>query len=185
MPNAKRRVDNSIDISNKQKKLRKVKNIYLKDVLVKNKEQNLYSAIFELAKTAEDDPPVIFGWENVELFVAAINTAQAANPAPPPLPLGLNLPANLDVQGLKLAILRYARIPNSAPPLGTTALPCTLAQYGYCVGRLYRLDADPWTAHIKGYCGANTLPVATVYFPKARSDTLEYATEAIHNSLWR
>ena len=159
--------------------------ILLNDVLEKNKEPNLYSKLLELAETAEENPPVIFGWEKIELFVAAINTAKESITSSPPCPTGLVLPENLNVLDFKLAILRYTKIPNSEETLGTTALPCTLAQMGYSLGRLSVLNVDPWTAYIIEHGGVNIIPVATVYIPKEGTNTLEYAMEAFPNSLWR
>lgn len=196
MPKTKRQKDNCNVVSISPKKLRKGKNInkdiLLEDILMKNKEPDLYQEIMELAEKADDDPPVIFEWENVDKFVAAINTARRAVVAIPPLPPGLEFPVNdnaldidLDVHDFKCAILQYARVANAATPVGTTALPGTVAECCKCTSMLALLNVDPWTAHIVGYGGLNILPVASIYIPKARSNTLEGAMPAILNSLWR
>ena len=66
----------------------------LEDVLKGNKEEGLFDKIMKLADGAEDDPPVIFAWQNVEVFVQAIHAVQEQAAAPggvplPPDPLGL------------------------------------------------------------------------------------------------
>ena len=191
MPKAKRQNDNYIAFPISQKKSRKGKNndkdILLTDILEKNKEPGLYPQIMKLAKFVEDDPPIIFGWENVEQFVAAINTARHADPAPPALPPGLVLPVNnVNVLDFKRALLQYARVPNAAQPIGTTALPCTQAQFGTCIAILSLLSVDPWILHIIEHGGGvNILPVAFMYIPRARSNTLEVFMPQVVNSLWR
>ncbi len=59
----------------------------LDDVLKGNGEEHLFDKIMELSIHAEDDPPMIFGWKNVEVFVQAIQLAQAQAAAPGGLPL--------------------------------------------------------------------------------------------------
>ena len=106
----------------------------LEDVLKGNKKEGLFDKIMKLADGAEDDPPVFFSWQNVEVFVQAIHAAQTQAAAPggeplPPDPLGL--PAAVTEQNFKEAsLLEYARVPGAPARLGTTCLPCTQAQVG-------------------------------------------------------
>ena len=105
----------------------------LEDVLKRNGEEHLFDKIMELSVHVEDDPPVIFGWQNVEEFVRAIQTARAQAVAPDGVPLPadpLGLPAALTVQNFKEALLDHATIPGAAARLDTTCLPCSLAQFG-------------------------------------------------------
>lgn len=51
--------------------------VSLKNVLQANGEYDLYDEIKQLSQNAEENPPLIFGWENVEQFVEAIHVAQA------------------------------------------------------------------------------------------------------------
>ncbi|KAE9123167.1 hypothetical protein PF010_g6510 [Phytophthora fragariae] len=62
----------------------------LEDVLKANGEEHLYDKIMQLSAHVEDEPPVIFGWQNVEVFVQAIQAAQAQAVAPGGLPLPAN-----------------------------------------------------------------------------------------------
>jgi hypothetical protein len=48
----------------------------LEDILKKTGDEDLLDQLISLAENAEDDPPVIFGWENVERFAQAILTAR-------------------------------------------------------------------------------------------------------------
>ncbi|POM65075.1 Acetylpolyamine aminohydrolase, partial [Phytophthora palmivora] len=155
----------------------------LKDVLRCNGEIHLYDEILKLAVHADDDPPIIFGWKFVHEFVEAIGAAynQAANggAAVPDLPLGLNIPNpfTLTREEFKRALLTYARV-GTAGPLGTTCLPCIIGDYGFSVVRLERLSVHPWTQHIIGIGGAgNVLPIANVFIPKPRTDTLQPVLE--------
>ncbi|KAI2503273.1 hypothetical protein MHU86_11210 [Fragilaria crotonensis] len=101
----------------------------LKDVLKRNGEEHLFDEIMELALHVEDDPPVIFGWENVNAFVQAIQAAQAQAAAPGGLPLPpdpLGLPASgVTRENFKEAVMEYARVPEAEARLATTCLPCT------------------------------------------------------------
>ena len=160
----------------------------LEDVLKGNGEEHLYDEIMELAKYAEDDPPVIFGWQNVKVFVEAIQVAQAQAASPGGLPLPacpLALPAaGVNVQNFKEAVLEYARIPGAPAPLDTTCLPCTLESYGKVCGRLARLDLDPWIQRIVAVGVPNSPPIVHVYVPHPNSNTLDRVMSQFPNSLW-
>lgn len=159
----------------------------LEDVLKRNGEEHLFKKIMDLAVYVEDDPPVIFGWQNVEAFVQAIQAAQAQASAPGGLPLPpdpLGLPATVNVQNFKEAVLEYGRVPGAPPRLGTTCLPCSQEQYGGVVHLLGRLDFDPWIQRIITVGVPNSLPIARVYVPRPRSNTLGIAMLQFPNGLW-
>ena len=159
----------------------------LEDVLKRNGEEHLYDEIMKLADHVEDDPPVIFGWQNVEVFVQAIQAAQAQAAAPGGLPLPANplaLPAAVNVQNFKEAVLEYVRVQGAPAPLGTTCLPCSLGQCGEVAFTLSRLDFEPWIQRIIAVGVPNLLPIARVYVPRPRSNTLDRATRQFPNSLW-
>ncbi|KAI2507319.1 hypothetical protein MHU86_7155 [Fragilaria crotonensis] len=91
--------------------------ILIEDVLKGNEEEYLLNAIMKLVDGAEDDPPVMFAWKNVYVFVQAIHEAQAQAAAPggvplPPDPLGL--PAAVTEEIFKEAVLEYARVQRSS-----------------------------------------------------------------------
>ncbi|GMF22755.1 unnamed protein product [Phytophthora lilii] len=103
---------------------------------------------WELSAHVEDDPPVIFSWQNVEVFVEAIRAAQAQAVAPGGLPLPaypLALPGAVNVQNFKEAVLEYARVHGAAARLDTTCLPCSLEQFGQVTFMLGSLDLEPWS----------------------------------------
>jgi hypothetical protein len=159
----------------------------LEDVLKRNGEEHLFDKIMELSVHVEDEPPVIFGWQNVEEFVRAIQVAraQAGAPGGAPLPADpLGLPAALTVQNFKEAVLDYSRIQGALARLDTTCLLCTLAQSIQVGGRLQRLDLDPWIRHIVAVGVPNMLPIACVYVPRPRSNTLDNVMEKFPNSVW-
>jgi hypothetical protein len=158
----------------------------LEDVLKKNGEQNLQKKILKLARR-EDDPPVIFGWQNVEAFVRAIQTAraQAAAPGGVPLPADpLGLPAAFTVQDFKEALLDHATVPGAAGRLDTTCLPCSSGQSLQVAFTISGLDFDPWIRRIVAVGMPNILPIAFVYVPRPRTHTLERATVPTPGSLW-
>ncbi|KAE9007836.1 hypothetical protein PR003_g16374 [Phytophthora rubi] len=159
--------------------------VLLKDVLRGNGEKHLYDKILKLAVHADDDPPLIFGWKFVHEFVQAIhdanNQAAGGGAAVPPCPFPL--PDPLTRESFKEALLNYARI-GRADPLGTTCLPCSAPEFSRAATRLGYLSLHPWTLHIVGVGGAgNVLPVANVYVPKARTDTLKPAVDPIPNDV--
>ena len=159
----------------------------LQDVLKRNGEEHLYDEIMKLVVHVEDDPPVIFGWQNVEVFVQAILAAQAQAAAPGGLPLPddpLALPAAVNEENFKEAVLEYARVQGAPAPLDTTCLPCSQAQYGRVMCKLTRLDVEPWIQRVIAVGVPNSLPIACVYVPRPRSNTLDRATEQFPNSLW-
>ncbi|KAG9413309.1 hypothetical protein AC1031_012524 [Aphanomyces cochlioides] len=103
----------------------------LEDVLRANGEEHLYDKIMQLSVHAEEEPPLIFGWQNVEGFVQAIHAAQEQAVAPGGVPLPPNplvLPGPVNVQSFKEALVEYARVHGAADRLDTTCLPCTLGQ---------------------------------------------------------
>jgi hypothetical protein len=159
----------------------------LEDVLKRNGEEHLFDKIMELSVHVEDDPPVIFGWQNVEEFVRAIQTARAQAVAPDGVPLPadpLGLPAALTVQNFKEALLDHVTIPGAAARLDTTCLPCSLAQCGQVAFVLRELDLDPWIRRIVNVAMPNMLPIAFVYVPRPRSHTLDRVTPPRPGSLW-
>ncbi|KAE8966219.1 hypothetical protein PR001_g28162 [Phytophthora rubi] len=123
----------------------------LEDVLKANGEEHLYDKIVELSAHVEDEPSVIFCWQNVEVFVQAIQAAQAQAVAPGGLPLPANplaLPGAVNVQNFKEAVLEYARAQGAAARLDTTCLPCSQGQFGQVAFMLQRLELDPWVQRI-------------------------------------
>ncbi|OWY99986.1 hypothetical protein PHMEG_00028920 [Phytophthora megakarya] len=83
-----------------------------------------------------------------------------------------------------MELLKYARIPEAPARLDTTCLPCSLAQFGHVIHRLGRLDVDPWIQRIIAVGVPNTLPIARIYVPRPRSNTLDRVTRQYPNSLW-
>ncbi|CAK4623391.1 unnamed protein product, partial [Aphanomyces euteiches] len=122
----------------------------IEDILKSNGEDHLHHKIMQLFIHAEEEPPVIFGWINIHVFVQAIQEAQAQAAAQgvplPPSPFPLPVPMTVD--NFKQALLEYARAENAAPALGTTCLPCTQEQACDVSGSLAILDLHPWTQRI-------------------------------------
>jgi hypothetical protein len=159
----------------------------LEDVLKRNGEEHLLDKIMELAKWVEDDPPVIFGWESVDVFVQAIQAAQAQAAAPGGLPLPacpLALPAAVNVKNFKADVLEYARVPGVPARLGSTCLACTQAQFGNVASMLTRLDLNPWIRCIIAVGVPNSLPIANLFVSRLRSNTLDIVMADFPNSLW-
>jgi hypothetical protein len=163
--------------------------VLLEDVLKGNREEHLFEEMMELAVDAEDYPPVIFGWQNVEVFVQSIQAAQAQAAAPggvplPPDPLGLAA-AGVNVPNFKQAVLEYARVSGAPARLGTTCLPCSSsASLGYVGAMLANLHHEPWIQRIMAVGVPNSLPIARVCVPRPGTNILERATDQLPNSLW-
>ncbi|KAH9120311.1 hypothetical protein LEN26_011163 [Aphanomyces euteiches] len=160
--------------------------VSLEDILKSNGEEHLYNKIMQLFIHAEEEPPVIFGWINIHVFVQAIQEAQAQAAAQgvplPPSPFPLPVPMTVD--NFKQALLEYARAENAAPALGTTCLPCTQVQFCHVIAFLTMLNFNPWTQRIIAVGGPNSLPIAHVYVPGQSSNTLERSKPHFPNSLW-
>ncbi len=60
-------------------------------------------------------------------------------------------------------------------PWGIRVIPCTQGQFGRCVGKASYLRADPWFQAMSARPG--TTPIAKVYVPKPRSNTVEEAID--------
>ncbi|KAF0737658.1 hypothetical protein Ae201684P_006227 [Aphanomyces euteiches] len=84
--------------------------VSLEDILKTNGEEHLHHKIMQLFIHAEEEPPVIFGWINVHVFVQAIQQAQAQAAAQgvplPPSPFPLPVP--MTVENFKQALLTCA-----------------------------------------------------------------------------
>ncbi|KAF0737656.1 hypothetical protein Ae201684P_006210 [Aphanomyces euteiches] len=144
-------------------------------------------SILQLSVHAKDKPPVIFVWKNVEGFVEAIQEARAKASAPEGMPLPPNplaLSGSVTIQKFKEAVLEYARVSCAAPRLGTSCLPCSLAQFGQVMCMLRTLDLNPWSQRVIAVGVPNSLPIACVYIPRPRSNTLRRATPHFVASLW-
>jgi hypothetical protein len=130
--------------------------------------------------------PVVFGWQNVGAFVDAIQEAQTqALASGVPLPVDpLDLPAVVNVQNFKEAVLEYTRGQGTAARLDTVCLPCSSEQLDQVKVRLNRLDGNPWIQRVIDVARPNALPIACVYVPRPRSDTLDKVTHHLPNSLW-
>ncbi|KAL3666988.1 hypothetical protein V7S43_007933 [Phytophthora oleae] len=158
----------------------------LKDVLEANGEEHLYNKIVELSVHVEAEPPVIFGWQHVEEFIRAIETARtlAAGPGGEPLPAApLGLPEVVTVQNFKEAVLDYATVPEALGRLNTTCLPCTMAQYGNVAARLAVLDLNLWIRRVLDVA-MQSMPIAFVYITRAQSRTLDRVMMRRPDSLW-
>ena len=161
--------------------------ILLMDVLKRNGEERLYDEIMALSDGAEDDPPLIFDWENVEGFVQAIQAAQAQAAAPGGLPLPESpfaFPVAVTVKNFKAAVLECARAQGAPAPIGAVCLPCSLAQSLRVLHVLGKLEVEPWIQRIIAVGVPNSLPIACVYVPRPRTNTLDRAAEQFPNSVW-
>jgi hypothetical protein len=152
-----------------------------------NGEEHLLSQIMELAVHVEDDPPVIFGWQNVGAFLEAIEAAeaQAAAPGGSPLPANpLAFAGAVNEQTFKEAVLEYVLVPGAPARLGTTCLPCSLAQSGQVAFMLPDLDLNPRTQRVKTMAVPNAMPVVCVYVPRSNSNTLESFVPRLPKSMF-
>jgi hypothetical protein len=161
--------------------------VQLEDVLKANGEEHLLSQIMELAVHVEEDPPVIFGWQNVGAFLEAIEAAEAQAAAPGGLPLPANplaFAGAVNEQTFKEAVLEYVLVPGAPARLGITCLPCSLAQSGQVAFMLPYLDLNPWTQRVKTMAVPNALPVVCVYVPRSNSNTLDSFVPRLPKSMF-
>ena len=109
----------------------------------------------------------------MEAFVNSFNQE-----APADIPAPFQLPALPITSGqFKLALLNHIRdrADRRTTPVGTSVIPCTQGQFGRCVGKASYLRADPWFQAMSARPG--TTPIAKVYVPKPRSNTVEEAID--------
>jgi hypothetical protein len=124
----------------------------------------------KLAKS-EDDPPLIFGWDNVDAFVDSLNQ-EAPSELPPPFDLP---PLPINSGQFKLALLNSIRDRTDfrTVPVGTTVIPCTQKQVCVTGTDAACLRFDPWFQAIAARPG--TTPIAKIYIPRPRSNTVDEA----------
>ncbi len=159
----------------------------LKDVLERNGELHLFKKIKDLSDLAEDDPPMIFGWQNVEVFVQTIHAAQAQAAAPGGVPLPPDpfaLPAAVNVQNFKEAVVEYGRIPGAPARMDTSCLPCSQAECIDVGFKLRTLDFEPWIQRIIAVGAPNLLPIAHIFVPRPRSIFVVRVLSQYPNSLF-
>jgi hypothetical protein len=78
-----------------------------------------------------------------------------------------------------MLLLDYAR--DNAPgttPIGSSVIPCTQAQAFQAVTRLTLLCADPWFQAVANH-SPHALPIARIYVPRPRSNTVDPATAPV------
>ncbi|KAH9090958.1 hypothetical protein Ae201684P_006361 [Aphanomyces euteiches] len=113
-------------------------------------------------------------------------------PRRPPLPspfsscsvLAALAPSRKILNECEEVVLEYARVENAQAALGTTCFPCTLGQFGHVFCSLAKLDLHPWTQRILAIGGPNSLPIAHLYVPRARSNTLGRFLRNFPSGLW-
>lgn len=90
-------------------------------------------------------------------------------------PDSLNLPANVTVRQLNVAVLKHEKLRGAPEPVGTTCLLCSLfAQLGHFGCTLDDLNRKQ----------KNVLPLAHVFVFDESLNVLESATPQFPNSLW-
>ena len=145
--------------------------ISIDQILNRNGDSMHILEVRKLAKS-EDDPPLIFGWENVDAFVNSLNQEAPADLPP------FNLPAPpINTEQFKLALLNNIRDRNDkrTVPVGTSVIPCTQGQVGRAVGNAASLRFEPWFQAIAARPG--TTPIARIYVLRPRSNTVDEAIE--------
>jgi hypothetical protein len=144
----------------------------INQILDSNGDSMHITKVKDLAKS-EDDPPLIFGWENVDAFVHSLNLEAPANLVPP-----FQLPAPpINPGDFKLALLNSLRDQNDRRtiPVGTSVIPCSQSQFGRTVGKAASLRFNPWFQAIAARRG--TTPIAKIYVPRPRSNTVDEAID--------
>ena len=88
------------------------------------------------------------------------------------------------VKNFKESVLECARAQGAPAPIGAVCLPCSLAQSLRVLHVLGKLEVEPWIQRIIAVGVPNSLPIACVYVPRPRTNTLDRATEQFPNSVW-
>lgn len=132
----------------------------------------------------EDDPPLIFAWKNVHVFVQSIpqQVVVGANVAAPPFVL----PVPLTVDGFKDALLAHVQTPGGSAPRERAVLPCTIGQVCLTCTNLSRLENDPWFIAVAAHNPLG-LPLAAVVVPQPRTNSVTTAITSPPNApcrLW-
>jgi hypothetical protein len=155
----------------------------LGEVLQANGDGNLYEQVVELGH-----PPVVFGWQNVERFIQAIESARARADAPGAEPLPpdpLELPAVVTAPRLKKAVLAYMKPQKATGLLSTSCLLCSLPESVTVGYKLRVLEDEPWTQRVVAGGEPHMLPLASVYMPRGlRSSALDRVIPERLAGLW-
>jgi hypothetical protein len=132
-----------------------------------------------IAEATEDDPPLFFGWKNVNGFLASI---AGVNNAAPPFPL----PVPLTEDGFKSALLHHVRAGGAAAPQYNCVLPCSLVQSFVVVQKLGFLCFDNWFQRVAALQGHNMQPIAEIVVPRPRTPYVDKAVFSAPNlpQLW-
>ncbi|EGZ22459.1 hypothetical protein PHYSODRAFT_330254 [Phytophthora sojae] len=152
----------------------------LEEILQANGEGHLYEQTLQLGH-----PPVVFGWQQVDKFVLAVETARAEAESGNPLPPDpLRLPTVVTVQKFKEAVLNYLKPQEASGLLGTSCILCSLPESVTVGYKLFALDEDPWIRRL-AVEEPKMLPIARVYMPRGlRSSALDQVTPHQLSSLW-
>ena len=145
--------------------------VSIDQILNRNGDGMHITEVKKLAKS-EDDPPLIFGWENVETFVNSLNQQPPVDLPP------FNLPAlPISTRQFKLTLLNFIRDRNDqrTTPVGTSVIPCTQSQCCRAASAAGTLRYNPWFQAIAARPG--TTPLARIYVPRPRSNTVDEAIE--------
>ena len=136
--------------------------------------------IKDLIKNYNDlDPPVIFGWEFQELEVLLLAINNPLFIPPPgvfsPFP-NFVIPTNANT--LTSAILTYVRGVHNMPIIGTTALACTITEFGHVCTIADMLCHNQWIKSLNNFTPIGS--IAKIYIPlNPRSNSLQRVCDDI------
>jgi hypothetical protein len=144
--------------------------------LVGDDKEELTAHIIQLAKN-EDDPPIIFGWNDagLEAFWNKATlygaTQEAINP-----PIQINRGNHVvgqcngtNLQQLKVDIINYLRSKVNPPPTivgGTACLACTQNQMCHVCIELMGMNYNPWIVAVLGHGPPLTQTLASIWHPR-------------------
>ena len=145
-----------------------------------NGDKQMEKQVIELSKS-EDDPPLIFGWDDpvlVQFWDKAVAHSAAGLPLPPPQICGGNHPVGAasaeSIKLLKRDLLVYLVSLTPGPQLigangGAVGLACTHLQCVMAAARLAKMQYDhPWFHAVLATGPPLTGALGFIYMPRPR-----------------
>jgi hypothetical protein len=121
--------------------------------------------ILNLVNRAEDDPPLIFCWESLNLakFVRRMEIYNGSIDAP------INIPEHLTIENFQHAILEYLRSAVGSPPrIDSICLPGTLKNYSHLIALVVNLNQNPWWNAVDALGAQSCFPLAKLHHLRPR-----------------
>lgn len=143
--------------------------------------QKLLASMKKAAKS-EDDPPIIFAWD--DQMTALLLASVVAYGGPHPVPDAFAaLPIAASTNDLRTALLQHVVNATGATEVSGVLLACTQVQALTACSFLRGMELEPWMASVLA-AAALPRPVATILTPRPRSAAGQCDMIPMNCTLW-